>query len=112
VDNIDKKWDEFIKAEQKGDYILQLEQQILEAQKYATDAHAGEVRDITPLQALQEQAEYYEDMMDEMEAELKKYGRHLPGCTYMPFGTQCFHTGVMLPGNLECTCGFEEVSSG
>ena len=49
------------------DYIEELEQQILEAQKYATDAHAGEVRDITPLEALQEQSNYYEDMLDELE---------------------------------------------
>lgn len=38
-----------------------------EARKYITDAHAGEVRDITPLQALQEQAQYYEDILDDQD---------------------------------------------
>jgi len=43
----------------------------LEAQKYATDALAGDVRNITPLKALQEQAIYYEDMMDEQDREME-----------------------------------------
>ena len=34
---------------------------------YVTDAHASKVRDITPLQALQEVTEYYEDMMDDQD---------------------------------------------
>lgn len=52
--------------------IKELKEQILEAQKYMTDAHAGEVRKITPLEALREQAEYYENMMDELEEEISK----------------------------------------
>ncbi len=55
----------FIKELQKEN--VELQNLILEAQKYITDAHAGEVRDITPLEALQEQALYYEDMIDEIE---------------------------------------------
>ncbi len=44
---------------------------VKEARQYITDAHAGELRDITPLEALQELSEYYEDMMDEQDKEIK-----------------------------------------
>lgn len=44
---------------------------VSEAREYATDAHAGVVRHITPLEALQEQAEYYEGMLDEVEGDLE-----------------------------------------
>ncbi len=50
----------------------QLKEMIDEARKYMTDAHAGTVRNITPLQALQEQASYYEDMMEEQDEEIKE----------------------------------------
>lgn len=50
----------------------QLREMILDAQKYITDTHAGMVRNITPLQALQEQASYYEDMMEEQDEEIKE----------------------------------------
>jgi ribosomal protein L7/L12 len=44
---------------------------VKEAREYATDAHAGEVRKITPLEALQELTVYYEDMMDDQDKEIK-----------------------------------------
>jgi hypothetical protein len=43
---------------------------VREAREYATDVMAGEVRKITPLEALQEQAIYYEGMMDEQDVEI------------------------------------------
>lgn len=49
--------------------IASLEAEILEAQKFVTDAHASEVRKVTPLQALQEISSRYEQMLDEAEAE-------------------------------------------
>lgn len=56
----------------EGQELKLLREMILDAQKYATDAHAGQVRNITPLQALQEQASYYEDMMDEQDDEIEE----------------------------------------
>jgi glutamate formiminotransferase len=40
---------------------------VKEARQYMTDAHAGELRNITPLEALQELTKYYEDMMDDQD---------------------------------------------
>jgi succinate dehydrogenase/fumarate reductase flavoprotein subunit len=50
---------------------------VREAQKYMTDAHAGEVRNITPLQALQEQAVYYENMMESQDDEINELEHRL-----------------------------------
>ena len=40
---------------------------IKDAQEYMTDAHSSELRSITPLQALQELASYYEGLLDKEE---------------------------------------------
>ena len=57
-----------------------LREMILDAQKYITDAHAGQVRNITPLQALQEQASYYEDMIDEQDKLVKALEKKIVLC--------------------------------
>jgi len=65
-----------------------------------------------PSDAFESILDMFDGRIKELEVALKKYGRHRPSCTYMPFGVQCFHTGVMLPANENCTCGFEEVING
>ena len=42
-----------------------LQNQITEAQKYVSDTHSADLKDVTPLQALQEVASYYEGLLDE-----------------------------------------------
>jgi predicted nucleic acid-binding Zn-ribbon protein len=66
-----------------------------DARKYATDAHAGVVRHITPLEALQEQAEYYEDMMEDqdeaindLEGRLEKQDTEIRQLNFILQGTE------------------------
>ncbi len=43
--------------------IKGLQHQITEAQEFVTDTHSSKLREVTPLQALQEISSYYEELL-------------------------------------------------
>jgi len=61
---------------------------VKEARQYVTDAHAGELRDITPLEALQELTEYYEDMMDDQDEAINDLETEIENYEFLLEGTK------------------------
>lgn len=68
---------------------------VKEARQYITDTHAGELRDITPLEALQEQALYYENVLDDqdesindLETEIEKQDKEIKNLKFLLEGTK------------------------
>ncbi len=61
---------------------------VREAREYATDPHEAELRKVSPLVALQEQAMYYEGMMDEQEEAINDLETDINNLEFLLEGTQ------------------------
>ncbi len=59
-----------------------------DARRYVTDAHAGEVRQITPLEALRELTVYYEDMMEDQDEAINNYETDIKNLEFLLTGTE------------------------
>lgn len=80
---------------------------VKEARQYATDAHAGELRNITPLEALQEQAEYYEDMMDDQDDAINDLETEISNLKFLLEGTKIILKKERKQSSLQMKCIIE-----